>query len=168
MGTVTHCWWHWSWSPFEEQPGNTYQCPDGDHNDGSENIYWLNLLCISHSRLRVLTYPSTLSNTTSIITIWQMRTLEHREFKKLAQGRTTSKRQIKYPNKGALTTCRRRCFELFTIQSFTVSNYNISLPSYYILGIDPEQKKKILIMNKVHSIMCHWKQPKCPNWRTVK
>lgn len=103
MGTVTHCWWHWSWSPFEEQLGNTYQCHDGDHNDGSENIYWLNLLCISHRGLRVLTYPSPLSNTTSIITIWQMRTLEHTEFKKLTQGHTASKWQIRYLDKSALT-----------------------------------------------------------------
>lgn len=113
----------------------TYQKSDGDNDDGCEYFYWLFIYCvlITVQVIHMLTYPIPLSNTTIITLIWQMRKLEHTEFKKLAQGYRASKWQNRVPEESTRLIPQR---VLWTIHhtAFIVSNANISQPSYRISG----------------------------------
>ena len=60
----------------------------------------------------------------------------------------------------------------YSLYCFLLYQILISLyPVITFLGINPEQKKKkspnheqcYMQEDLLHSIICHWKQPKCPN-----
>ena len=55
--------------------------------------------------------------------------------------------------------------------------YQILIPLYPVITFweliqskkkNPNHEQCYMQEDLLHSIMCHWKQPKCPNWRTVK
>ena len=80
-----------------------------------------------------------------------MRTLEHREFKKFAQGHTDSKWQIKYPNKSALTsTPETMLWTIHYMAFYCIKFYYLSTQLLYSGNWSrAKKKKKILIMNNV-------------------